>query len=113
MSDHVRILDEHRIDLSEAGRILGTDRSPAHLSTVLRAVTKGTKLPAGERVRLEAIRSAGRWVTSREAVERYVRRLTGLALGEAEPTESPVTPMSSRRQRELAAVDRELDRAGI
>src|SRR5262249_12923326 len=84
MPGHSQILDEHRISLHETPRLLGPDGRPTHLSTALRAITKGVKTTTGERVKLEALRVGGRWITSREAVERFIMKLTGAALGEPE-----------------------------
>jgi hypothetical protein len=110
MPGNSRILDEHRISLHETTRLLGTDGRPTHLSTALRAITRGVKSTTGARVRLEALRVGGRWVTSREAVERFIMKLTGAALGESE---APVIQSSAQREHELARVDRELAVAGF
>lgn len=59
-----------------------------HSSTIIRHITKGIKTPAGV-VKLEATRIGGRWVTTREAIDRFSERLTanhGAVL--AEPTET-------------------------
>jgi hypothetical protein len=47
-----------------------------------------------------------------EALEEFLDKLTSAALGDSKPAEAP-TRRSARRQRELAEVDRALDRAGI
>jgi hypothetical protein len=109
----MRILSEQRITLPQAAPLMGTEDQPVHLSTVLRAVTIGIKLAkSDERKRLEAIRAGGRWITSVEAVERFLSAMTAAALHEAAPTETPET-MTARRHRELAQVDRDLDAFGI
>jgi Protein of unknown function (DUF1580) len=110
MPGHSQILDERRISLHETTRLLGTDGRPTHLSTALRAITRGVKSTTGARVKLEALRVGGRWVTSREAVERFIMKLTGAALGEPE---MPAVETSAQRERELARVDRELVVAGF
>lgn len=46
-----------------------------HSSTIIRHVTRGIKTPAGV-VKLEATRLGGRWVTTREAIDRFSERLT-------------------------------------
>lgn len=59
-----------------------------HTTTIIRHVTRGIKTPAGV-VKLEATRLGGRWVTTREAIDRFCERLTashGAVL--AEPTET-------------------------
>jgi len=113
MPELSQILDEHRINLHETTRLLGTDGCPTHLSTVLRAITKGLKSATGERIRLEALRVGGRWITSREAVERFTARLTSAALDHDGKGAEPPLRSSRQRARELARVDRELDRLGL
>jgi Protein of unknown function (DUF1580) len=55
----------------------GPGGNPVHVSTVWRWVRKGLPVPAGERVRLEAVRLGGRLVTSIPALQRFAERLTG------------------------------------
>jgi hypothetical protein len=112
----MQLLDEHRIPLCHAARLWGPEGQPVHLSTVVRAITRGLKLANGERVRLEAIRAGGRWHTSREAVARFIARLTDSAFRRANPIEpaaASTATISKRRQQELARVGAELDAAGI
>jgi hypothetical protein len=45
-------------------------------STILRWVTIGALSPDGKRVRLDAVRLGGRWITSREALQRFAEALT-------------------------------------
>jgi hypothetical protein len=47
-----------------------------HFQTLLRWVVHGAKGPAGAMIRLDAIRIGGRWMTSREALQRFAERLT-------------------------------------
>ena len=47
-----------------------------HIGTVLRWILTGLKSPAGELVRLEGIRIGGKWLTSKEAMQRFAERLT-------------------------------------
>jgi hypothetical protein len=109
----MRILCEQRITLPQATRLLGTEDQPVHLSTVLRAVTIGLKLPkSDERKRLEALRAGGRWITSVEAVERFLLAMTVAALHEDVTADAPAS-MTARRQRELEQADRDLDSRGI
>jgi hypothetical protein len=72
---------EHCFGLSEAARLLphGRGGNPVSLSSLLRW--------SGERVHLEAVRLGGRWVTSREALQRFAQRLTPQR-PVAEPTRS-------------------------
>lgn len=113
MFDHSKILDEQKIDLHQTTRLLGAHGKPTHLSTAVRAITKGIKLPSGERVFLEALRLGGRWITSREAVERFTTRLTMAALGDASRADTPAIRTTKQRRRELDRVERELNGAGF
>src|SRR5262249_53004770 len=79
-----------------------------HLSTLLRWVTPGAKGPGGERVKLEAVRLGGRWMTSRAAIQRFADRLTPQSDYAAQP--SPRTP--GKRRRASERVDQELDKMG-
>jgi hypothetical protein len=110
----IDITREQAISLGDAARLYGSSRGgrPTHISTVLRHITRGTRLPGGEVIRLEGARLGGRWITSVESIQRYIERLTAVSLGD-EPC--PALPMrtSVRRQRELDRVHRELDKAGI
>ena len=70
---HGRYDDESLISLSEALDLLPPARrnKRPHLSRLLRWILDGVN-----GVRLEAIRLGGRWVTSREALQRFCERLT-------------------------------------
>ncbi len=79
------------------------------LSCVLRWVLKGLKGPHGRLIRLEAVRLGGRWITSREAIQRFADALTPRLDGEPAPV--PRTPCQRRKAAERA--ERELDEARI
>lgn len=73
---------------------------PVDDSTAWRWYTQGSKAKSGRVVKLEVVRFGGRYLTSTEAVERFVERLT-------EVTESPKeTPL--QRQRRIARDQAEL-----
>jgi hypothetical protein len=113
MPDHSQILDEQKISLAQSTRVLGTEDKPVHLSTALRAILKGIRTPSGDRIHLEALRVGGRWITSREAVERFASRLTAAALREPQQASAPPIHTSRQREKELDRVDRRLDAAGF
>ena len=54
------------INLKQAAKSLPPGRSgrPAHVATLARWITSGSRGPNGETVRLRAIRMGGRWLTS-------------------------------------------------
>ena|SRR5262245_53038110 len=105
------VASESTISLTQAARLLPPGRRgrPVSLSCVLRWVLTGATGPSGERVRLEAVRLGGRWVTSREALQRFAERLTPRLDGDL--ATAPRTPAKRQRASERAA--RELDSVGI
>ena len=102
---------ESALSLAQAADLLPPGRGGARptLGCVLRWVLKGAKSPSGELVRLEAIRLGGRWLTSREALQRFAERLTPSL--DSEPPPAPRTANQRRRASEVAA--RELEKMGV
>jgi hypothetical protein len=98
---------ESPLSLAQAARLIPPTRRgrQTHLSTVLRWVLRGAKSPAGDSVRLEAVRLGGRWVTSRQAIQRFAEALT--------PALDTRSNSWRVRSRPSARVERELDRLGI
>jgi hypothetical protein len=105
------VSSESTISLTQAARLLPPGRRgrPVSLSCLLRWVLTGATGPSGERVRLEGVRLGGRWVTSREALQRFAERLTPAMPDTLPPT--PRTPTARQRASDRAA--EELDRIGI
>jgi hypothetical protein len=105
------ITSESTLTLAQAAALLPRGRNGARppLGCLLRWVLQGSKSPSGERVRLEAIRLGGRWVTSRETLQRFAERLTP-QLGD-EPPARPRTANQRWRASERAGL--ELDRMGV
>jgi hypothetical protein len=68
------------------------------LSGVLRWVLKGARSPSGQQIRLEAIRLGGRWVTSRQAIQRFAEALT--------PTFAEMPPQSRKPTAQQLASER-------
>jgi len=82
--------------------------TPCHVSAVYRYATQGARAVNGARIRLETVKTPRGLMTSREAIQRLVERLTNPdAGGEC------AAPARAARQREAARVDAELDAAGI
>jgi hypothetical protein len=107
------VSSEFTISLTQAARLLPPGRRgrPVSLSCLLRWVLAGATGPSGERVRLEAVRLGGRWVTSREALQRFAERLTPRLDAPQETPPNPRTP--GRRQRASERAAAELERLGI
>ena len=87
---------------------------PSHTSKVIRAITKGTPVPGGRRVYLEALKFGGQWITTLEAIQEYGARVAAATIGghEASPLSArPSSPPARIRAAERAA--RELDALDI
>src|SRR5262245_494995 len=95
-----QLLAEERISVGEAARLL--DCSP---SAVIRAIRRGLRGPHGARERLEAIRALGRWQTSRQAIARFVARLSARPGDEAAPAVRPAAPLSRAHRAAEAALE--------
>jgi Protein of unknown function (DUF1580) len=93
----IDIANETPIGLPQAARRLPPFRAgrPVSPATVWRWVVEGVKLLDGRRVRLEALRLGGRWITSVEALARFAAAQTP-RLGE-EGTPAPGPAGQSRR----------------
>jgi hypothetical protein len=80
-----------------------------HPATVTRWILSGVRSPFGDRVRLEAVRVGHRWMTSREAVRRFVMETTAAAMPGDTPSANR-SPSSERRAAYRAV--RQLEKAG-
>src|SRR5262245_7762058 len=91
---------EATLKLNDVGKYLphGRNNAPVSLGTVLRWVLQGVRGPGGERVRLEAVRVGGKWVTSVEALARFAEAQTPRLEDETPPR--PRTPTQRRRSHE-------------
>jgi hypothetical protein len=78
-----------------------------HFSTVWRWVTYGVRGPDGSRVRLDALRVGGKWVTSEVAIQRFAEALT------PRPNDAPPIPTVGQQQRAAEAAGRKLEALGI
>ncbi len=105
------ITTETMLSLPQAARRLPPGRGgrPVTLSCVLRWIFDGAPGPTGQRVRLEAVRIGGRWVTSEEALARFAARLTPRL--DAPTPASPRSP--GRRQRASQRAAAALEKIGI
>jgi hypothetical protein len=99
------------LGLAEAARRFPPFRAgrPVNPSTVFRWATLGVSRAGGARLRLEAARVGGRWLTSVQAIERFIRAQTP-HLGAAAPRRE-----RTQRKRERAAdrAGKQLERMGI
>jgi hypothetical protein len=106
------LTQETLIRLAEVRRrIPGRGRTGRlHFSTILRWVTRGVGTPAG-RVKLEAARIGNTWMTSEEALVRFVEATTAPYAMPAARVEQPAK--SAARRRHDQRVEERLREFGI
>jgi hypothetical protein len=102
---------ETLLSLAQAARRFPSYRAgrPVNPSTIWRWCRQGVRVPGVGVVRLECVRLSGRWLTSMEAISRFVIAQTPPE--DAARMEAPRTPTQRRKASERAA--RELERIGI
>lgn len=103
--------NEKPITLTAAARLLPPGRrgQPVSLSCIFRWITDGVLLENGQRVRLEAARLGGRWLTTVPALERFAAAQTP-SYADA-PKQTIRTPTA--RQRATDRAMEELEKVGI
>jgi hypothetical protein len=103
---------ETPLSLAAAAKLVPPARNGkrTHISTLLRWILSGATAPGGTRVRLEAVRLGGRWMTSREAIQRFGERLTPRLDSD---TDVPVVRTAAHRKRSDQRAAKELDKIGI
>jgi hypothetical protein len=110
----IDINSEEVFPLRDATEIVPSNRrdkegkpKPVSFQCILRWVEEGSIGPDGERVKLEAIRLGNRWLTSREALQRFAERLTP----------APQTPATKRTVKQARTrcerAAQELERQGV
>ena len=105
----IDINSETLIGLRDAAKGLPPARQgrPVSFQCLLRWVLDGARDPHGHKVRLEAIRLGGRYVTSKEALQRFAERLTPSA------NDRPPEPTVKQRSRRAENAKRELEKMGV
>jgi hypothetical protein len=103
------ILNETILTIHDAARLLPSNRAgkPVNFSTVLRWILRGVKNPIGQLVRLEGARIGGRWLTSKQALERFALALTPQT-DDADPIRTP-----SAREKASDVAKKRLEKMGI
>jgi hypothetical protein len=97
--------------LTQAARRVPRTRleRPVSLSCLFRWITTGVIGPNGQRIKLEAARLAGRWITTPGAIRRFVEAQTPRSRDDG--TLTLRTPTKRQRASERAA--KELEKFGI
>jgi hypothetical protein len=105
----INVNSEELLSLRDAAKLLPSARSgkPVTFQCILRWALTGSLAPDGERVKLEAVRLGNRWVTSKEALQRFVIALT--------PPEKKALKRRTPRQVKTACekASRELEKLGV
>jgi len=107
----IDLTTEQTISLPQAAALLPPGRRGArvHLSCVLRWILDGAVGPDGARVKLDGLRVGGRWITSREALQRFAEALTpGQTAKSGAPSRAPTT-----RERANTRAAKRLEAIGI
>jgi hypothetical protein len=105
------IAQGHAVTLRQLTKLLPHKRNdkPITLSCVLRWVLDGARTASGERVRLEAVRLAGAWVSTPGALQRFIARQTP----DLDHEKMPVTSRAqSARERAAARAGQRLQAQG-
>jgi hypothetical protein len=105
----MRILQETMVTLHEAAQTFPSNRAgkKMNFSTVWRWGLKGVRAIDGRVVKLELARVGGRWLTSKEALQRFSAALAPTN-DDAEPIRTPTT-----RRRESDATKKKLKELGV
>jgi hypothetical protein len=95
------------LDLKEAAALF--PGRPPHVNSIKRHILLGNRGRNGQRIRLKALKSSGRWFVTAEAVAEFLKAVTADALGEA-----PADPKAkeSDRKRRAAEAGRALEKLG-
>jgi hypothetical protein len=106
------LLSEELISLAQAAsRIPPYRKRRTNPSTIFRWLTQGIKMPSGEMLRLEGIRLAGRWLTSSQALTRFLETQNAACNPVISDAPKPRTP--TQRERASAQAGKELEAMGV
>ncbi len=97
------VLHEPHISPTALARQTRTEESSrgVHAATIIRWITRGVRVK-GQVIKLEALRLGGRWVTSTQALDRFMARLTAASAGEASQAVETLAAEDKRVDRELS-----------
>jgi hypothetical protein len=100
------VFRESKLGLAEAARLLPSLRQgkPVNPATLTRWIIHGVSVAGGGRLRLEGVKVGHTWVTSAEAIERFLARQTAAALGEPEGAAVPTAGHGEAVERRLDSI---------
>jgi hypothetical protein len=95
------VLQETLLTLAQAAKRFPSDSRTGHLdpATLWRWATRGVRLPDGRRLKLETFKLAGRFLTSEQAIERFVRAQNDDSPGSPVPDSKPGPKPSSKSKK--------------
>jgi hypothetical protein len=107
----IDLTTEIPLPLAAAAKLVPPARSGkrTHLSTLVRWITRGAPGPDGQLVRLDAVRLGSRWVTSRQALQRFAEALTP----RLDDTKGSLPRSPRQRQQAADRAAKELEKIGI
>ena len=96
----IDVFNEDLLDPKEVAQLAPFRRNgkPAHVALIYRAIQRGYRAVNGERVKLESVKTPAGLRTSKQAIERWLRKLT---LGDG----APVVDATAEHARAEAALD--------
>ncbi len=113
---HLEIAAGEGLYLTQAARRFPSYRNnrPVSLSCLVRWVLNGARTPDGGRVRLEAARLAGKWITTPGAIARFLAAQTPYRCADDQTADTAPPPRSpTKRVRANSRVDEALDKIGV
>ncbi len=104
----IDLLSERTISLAEAAALIPSSRRgrPTHTSRLVRWIVQGAEGPHGI-VKLDAARLGRSWITSKEALQRFVEALTPTAPG------TPTMRAATARRKEHEHAELALEKIGL
>lgn len=104
----IDIFTESTLSIQEACSLLprGRNNSRPHFATVYRWILDGAKAPDGQLVKLEASRLGSKYITSKEAIKRFMDRLTPADEAAPLPIRSPAARNRAAEQAGIALAEK-------
>jgi hypothetical protein len=115
LTDHP-LLRETLISLAQGARKIPPYRGSrgCNPSTLFRWLTQGVKLPNGQTLKLEGLRLAGRWLTSEQALDRFLSaQHAACAPDQAEQPAPPTRRTPNQRQKHSERAAKRLQELGV
>jgi hypothetical protein len=110
------IVDGHGLTMGQAAKIVPAHRGEGRTNpaTVWRWCTQGHKMPDGSFLKLECAKLAGRWLTTKSAIARFLTAITAASSPEATnaTTQTKPTRWQSTRMKASEAAGRKLSEKG-